>query len=1364
MNSSIPHITRSNSPSSLARPPGKGNSKAFAQAIVTEQAATLMQKAGLGAQWELIRQNNDNRIVEISDLILKREAIAQSNMVSSRDVQLSFNDVTYKLREAGLPLPLVSELESQKNVSSTHPAFNLTPLGRGNSDSIYTTPTNVSPDNSLVSEENLLILSLQNNEMGIRKTIFAYGDNRVTLLPLNDIMQSLDFEVAVDGENGTAKGWFISENRDFALDTANSTVTIAGKEIPYDSSLVTVAEGEVFVDAQLLSNWFPVDFNVARGELLVSVEPREKLPIQVRLEREQKWSKLSNKRDLELQYPLEANEYGAFSFPVIDVSLGGGVATDQVDGTYPRSSYSVVAEGELAYMGAKLFMSGNEADLYDNARISLERQDPNGQLLGPLKAKEIAVGDVTPVGIPILSGLSSERGVSISNKDLLRSTDFNTTRFEGNMPPGWDVELYLNGNLLEVQRVSTDGRYIFDDIPVYFGSNSFKVLAYGPQGQERVADEQEINVGTTMLAPGKTEYSLSATQRKSSVLGVNEQNYVGDQSVRLNGRFSLGLNKYLSANSGVTSVEFNDSRHNYLLAGVSTSLASSYSAANFIFDTAGGSGMSLQGQTSLGEVNLKATHDRSSDLITESNPNNTLESKTTIGLNGSTDRHGLLPPLYSTLSAIHSSYDNGDDGLLRGQVSGYALGLHMSNMVDWNYARRNETDTEIDGRFQATGTLGQSRLTGTLEYDLGEGAEITSYGLSSSMRLSRDLSANASVINYNGDNQRTAAKAGLNWDIGPAILSPSVDYSTNTGFGGFLTLSFSLGGNPVTNSPIIQSEKRSGTGTATALVYHDQNNNREFDDGDTPLPEVEVVARQSLRKSETNDDGVAVFTGLSSYKPTDVEIINDTLEDPFWEPSIKGTAITPRSGSVNRIEFPVVSTGEIDGTVYLQSGSGSQKTLSGVTIEIVDKEGVVVQTTTSEYDGFYLLEKVFPGSYILRIKPDEGLQGVDTSSIQMEIHIGNDGTIANGNDLILLEPPANPKELDHLDKILTQAREQSPQTESITAIASTSSSKINVNPLEVRGGVGIGSQQNSQMTSATGQQEQSKTAFRISPLQVKFEGEKPVAGTPVDSAIQINPLNIQENLQSISRTGEKSEYNLAPQSIVEIKAKESKRIFDQAKPPETTIRIRPLVAGDKEGSSAPYPQVQSLRANNKGFTTENSTSSPVVHLSAVENKRILRPELVPNSSVRIRSLAKKNSNIVSQAPVVIEADSKKRILEQNNANRLVERRNLDQSEQRELIDRARLEHALEKHRVERMSSKNDQVASQSGGQSNFQPVIQPIDQPIGKIITPIELNLGMEASYQNQLMAVSTPHLQTKRANTVTQQYAAIEQLGKKYI
>jgi hypothetical protein len=61
--------------------------------------------------------------------------------------------------------------------------------------------------------------------------------------------------------------------------------------------------------------------------------------------------------------------------------------------------------------------------------------------------------------------------------------------------------------------------------------------------------------------------------------------------------------------------------------------------------------------------------------------------------------------------------------------------------------------------------------------------------------------------------------------------------------------------------------------------------------------------------------------------------------------------------------LPLVSAGEISGNLLREGG----RTLNGVDIELLDKNGRVVKTTRSEYDGFFLFESVPYGQYRLRI-------------------------------------------------------------------------------------------------------------------------------------------------------------------------------------------------------------------------------------------------------------------------------------------------------------------------------------------------------------------------------------------------------------
>jgi len=70
------------------------------------------------------------------------------------------------------------------------------------------------------------------------------------------------------------------------------------------------------------------------------------------------------------------------------------------------------------------------------------------------------------------------------------------------------------------------------------------------------------------------------------------------------------------------------------------------------------------------------------------------------------------------------------------------------------------------------------------------------------------------------------------------------------------------------------------------------------------------------------------------------------------------------------LDFPVVLTGEVDGTVFVRKGD-LEMAVSHAQLQLVDARGKVVQEVKSTYDGFYLFKMVPLGKYILRVAPEQ---------------------------------------------------------------------------------------------------------------------------------------------------------------------------------------------------------------------------------------------------------------------------------------------------------------------------------------------------------------------------------------------------------
>ncbi len=198
----------------------------------------------------------------------------------------------------------------------------------------------------------MLILDTVFPILGSSDTIFGYGDGQVNQLPFESVSDLLNFKIQVDPEQGKATGWFINENELITrIDAASQIIEANGTVYPWDDNLISVGEDDNYVDSSLMSKIFPIDFTVSTGAMTVQIEPREKLPIELLLAREQKRLRLLNQPDNSLEYEAQAIPYAPYSFPVLDVSLGSKIGNPTGADAF-LGNYSILAAGDLAYMGA----------------------------------------------------------------------------------------------------------------------------------------------------------------------------------------------------------------------------------------------------------------------------------------------------------------------------------------------------------------------------------------------------------------------------------------------------------------------------------------------------------------------------------------------------------------------------------------------------------------------------------------------------------------------------------------------------------------------------------------------------------------------------------------------------------------------------------------------------------------------------------------------------------------------------------------------------------------------------------------------------------------------------------------------------
>jgi outer membrane usher protein FimD/PapC len=150
----------------------------------------------------------------------------------------------------------------------------------------------------------------------------------------------------------------------------------------------------------------------------------------------------------------------------------------------------------------------------------------------------------------------------------------------------------------------------------------------------------------------------------------------------------------------------------------------------------------------------------------------------------------------------------------------------------------------------------------------------------------------------------------------------------------------------------------------------------------------------------TNAQGLVRLQALRPFASQALSIDQSTLPDAALRPKFQSISVVPRPGVINRIEFPLYPTGDVDGTLWLRR-DGRKIPAGGLTLQLVDDSGNVKSAGRTDQDGYYVLEGVEYGRYALRVDPEQALKlGLRTGGARL-IAISDDKPSLSGQDLTL---------------------------------------------------------------------------------------------------------------------------------------------------------------------------------------------------------------------------------------------------------------------------------------------------------------------------------------------------------------------------
>jgi hypothetical protein len=191
-------------------------------------------------------------------------------------------------------------------------------------------------------------------------------------------------------------------------------------------------------------------------------------------------------------------------------------------------------------------------------------------------------------------------------------------------------------------------------------------------------------------------------------------------------------------------------------------------------------------------------------------------------------------------------------------------------------------------------------------------------------------------------------------------------------------------------------------GSVRALVYQDLNENG-VRDANEPAEKGALVTLGSVHAERPTDAGGTVTVGgLTSYMPITVGIDETSLADPMLVPKKALQVIVPRPGVPAEVQIGLVGGGDIEGAVLKSGGLGFE----GLDLELVDESGKVIGAARSDFDGFFLFDRVPYGSYSVRIAKDSAAAAKLSTELGVHAKITADKPVARLGGLQVTPLPA----------------------------------------------------------------------------------------------------------------------------------------------------------------------------------------------------------------------------------------------------------------------------------------------------------------------------------------------------------------------
>ena len=780
---------------------------------------------------------------------------------------------------------------------------------------------------------------------------------------LGDVVLALDLAVRVDKKLRRATGWVFDERRSLTIDRETGEVRAGSERFRLAATTIRDTAAGWCVDLDSLNAWLGVPLTADLSNAVLRVDAKEKLPFQLAAERRARAASIRPQAQFDLAtLPQAARPYQAWATPSVDVVASVGAVSDKRGGSYGQGRYEIFAAGELLAQSFDARLSSDNEGVPDSLRMRLYRTDAQGRLLGSLKATHYGVGDVSLLSTGIVAASTPGRGAVLTNRPVERPDAFDKTDFRGDLPAGWDAELYRNGQLLAFTSPNSDGRYAFIDVPLQYGANRFEIILYGPQGQIR-REIKQVQVGLDSIPPQQSWYWAGVAQENADLIdfggrrrGAFRRGWRGTAGIE------RGLDTRTSASAYLHSLLIENVRYNYGELALRRSIGPTLLEVGGSYEQKGGVAARASWLAAFGETYVRADALRGWGGFVSDRLFSNINAIYSVSVDQSVKLGRTILPLHFDVRQVER-WSGGDSIEASARASASFRAMTFTGQLDWSRTKAPigpDPPDNLIASLLANARIGRVRVRGEARFALSGENSDTRMALIGEWAGKGEAEWRAE-LGYDRGLDRARAGLGYTRRFNKLQLSGFGEVASDGSVAASLALAFSFGPKSA-GGWRVSAEKLASRGQVIADVWMDENGDGVRQPGEAALPAVPLTAGNALVDAATDSEGRGTIDGLEPFRAVMIGIDAGSLPDPYVQPALPGVVVAPRPGVATRVLLPMVAAGEIEGVFRRDGGH----VVEGLRVELVDAEGRVRAATLTEFDGYFLFEGVAYGRYTVR--------------------------------------------------------------------------------------------------------------------------------------------------------------------------------------------------------------------------------------------------------------------------------------------------------------------------------------------------------------------------------------------------------------